>query len=84
MPNVGTAGNTNKDNIMGLHLCPIEPNDWSDGPYDSSSECEACDCTGINVDQFDIFEPCEECGGKGYIDYEESYYYDEPSMSDFL
>lgn len=32
---------------MGLHLCPIEPPDWSDGPDGGDEDCELCGGSGV-------------------------------------
>ncbi len=63
---------------MGLHLCPIEPTDWSDGPDDEP--CERCDkfececpecerCLKI-VGSIDDMNVCEKCSGVPEIEAE--------------
>ena len=53
---------------MGLHLCPIEPDDWANGPNDpEQDECPDCRGTGV-VDAdlpgvHDAEKTCERCGG---------------------
>jgi hypothetical protein len=34
---------------MGLHLCPIEPNDWTDGPEGGEEGCERCGGSGVRM-----------------------------------
>jgi DnaJ-class molecular chaperone len=53
---------------MGLHLCPIEPDDWSNGPVDEpeGEDCGYCNGTGmISDEREDIEHTCQECGGSG-------------------
>jgi DnaJ-class molecular chaperone len=57
---------------MGLHLCPIEPPDWSDGPNEPElDECRDCNGTGtIDADRPDCHDAemtCPKCGGDGYV-----------------
>ena len=66
---------------MGFHPCPIEPGDWSDGPYDSDLPvCEECEGEGVvHVDSdtaHDLEGTCPKCGGSGVIDVpdEEDFY----------
>ncbi len=63
---------------MGYHRCPIEPNDWSDGPdYDEQNECPDCVQGRVNRDAMTIDgiefpaiydEKCETCDGSGVIE----------------
>ena len=36
---------------MGLHLCPIEPDDWANGPGDNGADedCEHCGGSGVEM-----------------------------------
>ena len=56
---------------MGVHFCPIEPDDWSNGP-DCGPECRECEGTGEicvnNGDDRDVTETCPRCGGSGFVD----------------
>jgi len=64
---------------MGLHICPIEPDDWSNGNGEEGN-CRACDGTGVFSREAGcidgIYYPeiqdatCESCGGTGFVDYE--------------
>ncbi len=57
---------------MGLHSCPIEPSDWSDGNGEEPN-CRRCDGTGSiklsNTDDHE--ETCPECDGSGWVDEED-------------
>lgn len=56
---------------MGFHGCPIEPNDWTDGPdYLEGDDCEHCGGTGFEDEDAGV--TCEHCEGQGVIlhDYE--------------
>jgi DnaJ-class molecular chaperone len=66
---------------MGLHLCPIEPDDWANGPSDSQDECPVCNGAGV-VDAdlpgvHDAEMTCERCGGTGFIDIYEALVLDD-------
>ncbi len=65
---------------MSLHLCPIEPSDWSDGPEGGDEDCELCGGSGVvmvatgNPETPGLPIPCEctttrepDCGGL-YLD----------------
>lgn len=66
---------------MGLHLCPIEPDDWANGPDDVVGvECRLCEGMGVIVGDDDADRTCPRCDGAGVIDTPEP---EEPSMSDF-
>lgn len=54
---------------MGLHICPIEPPDWSDGNGDEGN-CRTCGGTGSITpsDMDDHEEPCPTCDGAGWVD----------------
>ena len=64
---------------MSLHLCPIEPDDWSNGNVDEGN-CRACDGTGvvnreagcIDGIYYDEIQDatCDACGGSGFVDCE--------------
>jgi hypothetical protein len=32
---------------MGLHLCPIEPDDWANGPNGGDEDCPKCFGSGV-------------------------------------
>lgn len=61
---------------MGYHHCPIEPNDWSDGPDDDGGPCPDCvdgvvnrevmQIDGIDYPAIDN-QQCETCEGTGVI-----------------
>jgi DnaJ-class molecular chaperone len=57
---------------MGLHLCPIEPSDWSDGPNDPEPNCPECEGTGTIIADdpryHDLEVTCPKCDGSGYVD----------------
>jgi len=62
---------------MGLHLCPIEPDDWSNGNGEEGN-CRTCEGTGVvsREEGFidGIYYPaiqdatCESCGGSGFVE----------------
>tara|TARA_B110000503_G_C6926232_1_gene320820 strand:- start:366 stop:575 length:210 start_codon:yes stop_codon:yes gene_type:complete len=62
---------------MGYHHCPIEPNDWSDGPdYQEDKDCPDCDNGRVNREAMTIDgvcypaivdQKCETCDGCGTI-----------------
>ncbi len=69
---------------MGLHLCPIEPDDWANGPNEpEGEECATCAGTGsVIVDKpgfHDWEETCHACAGSGYVEPPDP----EPEMSIF-
>ena len=54
---------------MGLHLCPIEPDDWANGPNEPElDECLQCGGSGEIVDDRDIEHTCPACQGSGFVD----------------
>ena len=54
---------------MGLHQCPIEPDDWSNGPdVPEGVECSNCDGTGEVIDAQDNERTCPACQGSGFAD----------------
>jgi DnaJ-class molecular chaperone len=58
---------------MSLHLNPIEPSDWTDGPNEpDQDECPDCHGEGVipvdSPSNHDAVETCERCGGVGYIE----------------
>ncbi len=54
---------------MGLHLCPIEPDDWSYGPDEPEGlECRVCEGTGEIIDDNNLEHTCPACGGSGFVD----------------
>ena len=55
--------------MMSYHHCPIEPDDWANGP-DEEGNCRECEGTGETVNDRDEEEPCRACGGSGLVDYE--------------
>lgn len=34
---------------MGLHTCPIEPDDWANGPSGGDEDCEYCGGSGVEM-----------------------------------
>jgi hypothetical protein len=61
---------------MSLHNCPIEPDDWSNGPPDSDGiECRHCEGAGSITDDDDQDIPCRYCDGTGIIE-------DEPEQDE--
>ena len=54
---------------MSYHHCPIEPDDWTNGPswlYDDGN-CRECEGTGEIIDSQDNEQTCPACGGSGWI-----------------
>lgn len=52
---------------MGLHLCPIEPDDWTNGPnYEEGEECRECGGSGELIGDDDLERTCPRCGGCGF------------------
>ncbi len=53
---------------MGFHSCPIEPDDWTNGPsYLDGEDCDECAGTGTVPDEDGFEHTCEECNGAGWI-----------------
>lgn len=52
---------------MGFHPCPIEPDDWANGPNYDEGNCRECDGTGEVIDSNDQEQTCPECGGSGFV-----------------
>lgn len=49
---------------MGHHECPIEPDDWTNGPnYDEGVACPVCEGPGEDS----IGRGCRECDGTGFV-----------------
>lgn len=44
---------------MGLHLCPIEPDDWSDGPSGGNEDCPECGGSGVVMLNGKLPIPCD-------------------------
>ncbi len=76
---------------MTYHECPIEPDDWSNGPGESEGEeCRQCEGTGtfnreagcIDGIYYDAIQDatCDACQGSGFV---EADYDDEPDRSEF-
>ena len=77
---------------MGVHFCPIEPDDWSNGPDDRyTRECQDCGGTGRFSREAGCYDglylaaivdgTCEACGGSGYfVDFDDY----EPSPDDVI
>ena len=76
---------------MGLHLCPIEPDDWTNGPRDNDGdECPDCGGTGVFSREEGFIdglyypaihdETCGRCNGSGVVEPPDY----EPEMSDFV
>ena len=65
---------------MGLHLCPIEPDDWANGPGDDPYTCSECEGSGCIEKEDGTNEPCANCDGQGFTDPPDP----EPDMSDFI
>lgn len=59
---------------MGLHLCPIEPDDWGNGPSGGDEGCENCGGSGVRMVNGILPIPCD-CAMPSD---------DEPDMSDFV
>lgn len=56
---------------MSLHLCPIEPDDWSNGPNDPEDvECESCVGSGWVDEDNPNSASCPDCKGTGFKEYE--------------
>jgi hypothetical protein len=51
---------------MSYHHCPIEPDDWANGPNDDGEECPECDGNGIVTLSEGLAYECQACGGCGY------------------
>ncbi len=57
------------ESAMGLHLCPIEPDDWTNGPNDPEPvECRECDGGGKITDEKGVENVCPRCDGYGVTD----------------
>ncbi len=78
---------------MGLHQCPIEPDDWSNGPDDPEDKpCPDCENGRVNRENCTIDgikypaivdQECETCKGLGYIPYDPTdFYEDYPNYED--
>jgi RecJ-like exonuclease len=66
---------------MGLHECPIEPDDWKYGPPDAEGiECPECAGMGTITGDDDAERTCSRCGGSGVEDPPDP----EPDMDNFL
>lgn len=50
---------------MGLHLCPIEPDDWANGPSGGDEDCEKCGGSGVYMVNGVLPVPCE-CADRQY------------------
>ena len=56
---------------MGFHPCPIEPDDWSNGPNDPiGRECMTCEGTGMINDENGEEKTCPSCHGDGEVPYD--------------
>lgn len=44
---------------MSLHLCPIEPDDWANGPGGGDEECDKCDGSGVFMLNGILPVPCD-------------------------
>ena len=53
---------------MGLHLCPIEPDDWSNGPDYEEGNCPDCEGTGEIIKDDDLEHTCPGCMAKAHDD----------------
>jgi hypothetical protein len=54
---------------MGYYHCPIEPNDWTDGPdYEEQVECSECNGDGELAGDDNITETCRRCDGTSFVD----------------
>jgi DnaJ-class molecular chaperone len=67
---------------MSLHLCPIEPDDWANGPPDEpeGDECPQCHGSGEVTDESGVEISCQKCDGTGIVVPPDI----EPEMSDFI
>lgn len=52
---------------MGLHLNPIEPDDWANGPDYAEPDCPDCDGTGMIDGDDELEHTCPKCDGSGYL-----------------
>ena len=55
---------------MGYHHCPIEPDDWANGPNEpEGQECHTCEGTGEIEGDYDGQEQtCPSCQGSGSVE----------------
>lgn len=54
---------------MSYHHCPIEPDDWANGPSDPDGvECHTCQGTGEIIGDDDMERTCPTCDGCGFIE----------------
>lgn len=49
---------------MSLHLCPIEPDDWSNGPSGGDEDCDVCGGSGVRMVNGVLPIPCECTEGR--------------------
>lgn len=43
---------------MGVHLCPIEPDDWTNGPSGCDEDCPLCGGSGVQMLNGILPMPC--------------------------
>ena len=52
---------------MSFHPCPIEPDDWANGPHEDP-ECRHCEGTGEIINENGQQQTCSYCKGSGFAD----------------